>query len=43
MALKNKCIYRLMIEDNSSQQWYKVRLVVNDFDQKKNVDFKELW
>lgn len=32
-----------MIEDNSSQQWYKVRLVVNDFDQKKNVDFKELW
>lgn len=37
-ALKNKWVYRFKIKNNS-QQWYKTRLVVKSFGQKKGVYF----
>ena len=42
-ALKNKWVFRLKNEENSSQPRYKARLVVKDFDQKQDVDFEEIF
>ena len=42
-ALKNKWVYRLKTENNSSQLRYKARLVVKGFGQKKGVDFEEIF
>lgn len=39
-ALKNKWVYKLKVENNS-WQWYKARLVVKGFNEKKCVDFEE--
>ena len=36
-ALKNKWVFRLNIEENSSQPRYKARLIVKGFNQKKRV------
>ena len=41
-ALKNKWVYMLKTENNSSQQ-YKARLVVKGFSQKKGVDFEDIF
>ena len=38
-ALKNKWVFRLKTEENSSQPRYKARLVVKGFSQKKGIDF----
>ena len=42
-ALKNKWVYRMKAENNSSQLRYKARLVVKGFGQKKGVDFEEIF
>ena len=42
MALNNKWVYRLKTKNNS-QQWYKAKLVVKGFGQKKCVDFEEIF
>ena len=42
-ALRNKWVYRLKTENNSSQLRYKARLVVKGFNQKKGIDFEEIF
>jgi hypothetical protein len=42
-VLKNKWVYRLKTQENSSQPKYKARLVVKGFSQKKGVDFEEIF
>ena len=42
-ALKDKWVYKLKIENNSSQLRYKAQLVVKRFYQKKGVNFKEIF
>jgi hypothetical protein len=41
-SLQNKCVYRLKEEDGG-KKWYKARLVVNGFAQKKGIDFDEIF
>ena len=41
-ALQNKWVYRLKEEDGG-KKWYKVRLVVKGFAQKKGIDFDEMF
>ena len=41
-ALKNKWVYRLK-EEGGGKKWYKARLVVNGFAQKKGIDFDEIF
>ena len=36
-------MYRLKTEDNGSQLRYKERLVVKGFNQKKGIDFEEIF
>ena len=42
-ALRNKWVYRLKTKTNGSQLRYKARLVVKGFNQKKGVDFEEIF
>ena len=42
-ALKNKWVYRLKNEENNPRPRYKARLVVKWFNQKKGVDFEEIF
>ena len=42
-ALKNKWVYRLKSEENSSQPRYKARLVMKGFAQKQGIDFDEIF
>ena len=42
-ALKNKWVYRLKTEENSSHPRYKTRLVVKGFNQKQGIDFDEIF
>ena len=42
-ALKNKWVYRLKTEEHCSQPRYKARLVVKGFNQKKGIDFEEIF
>ena len=42
-ALINKWVYRLKTENNGSQLRYKARLVVKGFNQKKGIDFEEIF
>ena len=42
-ALKNKWVYRLKNEENNPRPRYKARLVVKGFNQKKGVDFEEIF
>jgi ATP-binding cassette subfamily B (MDR/TAP) protein 1 len=42
-ALKNKWVYRVKSEENSSQLRYKVRLVVKGLAQKQGIDFDEIF
>ena len=42
-ALINIWVYRLKTEDNGSQLRYKARLVVKGFNQKKSIDFEEIF
>ena len=42
-ALRNKWVYRLKTENNSSQLRYKARLVVKGFNKKKGIDFEEIF
>lgn len=39
--MKNKSVYRLKIEENSSQSMYKEKLIVKGFSRKQGVDFEE--
>jgi hypothetical protein len=41
-ALKNKWVYKLKEEDGG-EKWYKARLVVKGFAQKKGIDFDEIF
>ena len=41
-ALQNKWVYRLKEEDGG-KKWYKARLVVKGFAQKKGIDFDEIF
>ena len=41
--LRNKWVYRLKTDENSSQPRYKARLVVKGFSQKMGVDFEEIF
>ena len=36
-------MFRLKTEEHSSQPKYKMRLVVKDFNQKKGIDFEEIF
>ena len=42
-ALKNRWIYRVKQEENSSSPRYKARLIVKGFSQKKGIDFEEIF
>ncbi|RVW71160.1 Retrovirus-related Pol polyprotein from transposon TNT 1-94 [Vitis vinifera] len=42
-ALKNKWVYRVKQEEHTSQPRYKARLVVKGFNQKKGIDFDEIF
>ena len=42
-ALKNRWVYRLKQDENSSSPRYKARLVVKGYSQKKGVDFEEIF
>jgi ATP-binding cassette subfamily B (MDR/TAP) protein 1 len=42
-ALKNKWMFRLKIDEHCLQPRYKARLVVKGFDQKKGIDFEEIF
>ena len=42
-ALRNKWVYRLKTENNGSQLRYKAQLVVKGFNQKKGIDFEEIF
>ena len=42
-ALKNKWVYRVKTEENTSHPRYKVRLVVKGFSQKKVIDYGEIF
>ena len=42
-ALKNKWVFRLKTEEHFSQPRYKERLVVKGFNQKKGVDFEDIF
>ena len=42
-ALKNRWVYRVKQEEHTSQPRYKARLVVKGFNQKKGVDFDEIF
>ena len=42
-ALRNKWVYRLKTEENSSRPRFKARLVVKGFNQKKGIDFEEIF
>ena len=42
-ALINKWVYRLKTENNGSELRYKARLVVKGFNQKKGIDFEEIF
>jgi hypothetical protein len=41
-ALQNKWVYKLKEEDGG-EKWYKARLVVKGFAQKKGIDFDEIF
>ena len=41
-ALKNQWIYQLK-DEGKNQKWYKARLVVKGFDQKKCIKFNEIF
>ena len=41
-ALQNKWVYMLKEEDGG-KKWYKARLVVKGFEQKKGIDFDEIF
>ena len=41
-ALQNKWVYRLK-EEVGGKKWYKDRLVVKGFSQKKGIDFDEIF
>ena len=42
-ALKNKWVLKRKLEPNRSQPRYKTRLVVKGFNQKKDIDFEEIF
>ncbi|XP_019459975.1 PREDICTED: uncharacterized protein LOC109359739 [Lupinus angustifolius] len=42
-ALKNKWVYRLKVEGGGSRPQYKAEIVVTGFNQKKGVDFHEIF
>ena len=42
VQLQNKWVYRLKEEDGG-KKWYKARLVVKGFAQKKSIDFDEIF
>ncbi|KAL6323545.1 hypothetical protein AAG906_039125 [Vitis piasezkii] len=42
-ALKNRWVYRVKQEEHTSQLSYKARLVVKGFNQKKGIDFDEIF
>ena len=42
-ALRNKWVYKLKTENNVSQLRYKARLVVKGFNQKKDIDFEDIF
>ena len=42
-AIRNKWVYRLKTKNNGSQLRYKARLVVKGFNQKKGIDFEEIF
>ena len=42
-ALKNKWVYRVKTEENTSHPRYKARLVVKGFSQKKGIDYGEIF
>jgi hypothetical protein len=42
-ALTNRWIYRVKQEEHTSQPWYKARLVVKGFRQRKGIDFDEIF
>ncbi|RVW19193.1 Retrovirus-related Pol polyprotein from transposon TNT 1-94 [Vitis vinifera] len=42
-ALKNRWVYRVKQEEHTSQPRYKARLVVKGFNQKKGIDFDEIF
>ncbi|KAA0040427.1 Retrovirus-related Pol polyprotein from transposon TNT 1-94 [Cucumis melo var. makuwa] len=42
-ALRNKWVYRIKQEEHTSKPRYKARLVVKGFNQKKDIDFDEIF
>ena len=43
IALKNMWVYKVKQEEHTSQPRYKARLVVKGFNQKKGIDFDEIF
>lgn len=42
-ALRNKWVFKLMTEENNLNPMYKAQIVVKGCDQKKNIDFEEIF
>jgi len=42
-ALRNKCVYRLKTEENNPRPEYKARILVKGFNQRKGIDFEEIF
>ena len=42
-ALRNKRVFKLKNEDNNSNQRYKTRIMVKGCNQKKDIDFEEIF
>ena len=42
-VLENKWVFRLKVEEHCSQPRYKARLLVKGFNQKKGVDFEDIF
>lgn len=42
-ALRNKWVFKLMTEENNRNPMYKAQIVVKGCDQKKNIDFEEIF
>ena len=42
-ALKNKCVFKVKVEEHNLKPRYKARLIVKGFSQRKGIDFDKIF
>ena len=42
-SIGNKCVYKIKRNNNDQLKWYRVRLVVKNYDKKEVIDFNEIF